>query len=341
MSEDEALRAIHLAENEAERRARAGAIDLRRSRRAAVGAGRRAGTVSCPNRDRRRRRGRTGWSQNCCGGLPFELTARTARGARRARPTELAATRPMNRMLQGEVGSGKTIVAVLAMLQMVDAGYQCALLAPTEVLAAQHLRSIRDVLGPLAMAGQLGGADNATRVALLTGSMSPAQKKQVRAEIAGGEAGIVIGTHALLQDAVEFHQLGHGGGRRATPVRRGATRSVARQGSCRHHAAPAGDDRDADTAHGRADRLRRPGDLDAARAAARPPAHHHQRRSSSPTNRPGWTGPGSASARRSRPGGRPTWWRPGSTRPTSRQQGGEDGPPDGHRRGSVRPAAVR
>ena len=73
----------------------------------------------------------------------------------------LAATRPMNRLLQGEVGSGKTIVAVLAMLQMVDAGYQCALLAPTEVLAAQHLRSIRDVLGPLAMGGQLGGADDA------------------------------------------------------------------------------------------------------------------------------------------------------------------------------------
>ena len=75
----------------------------------------------------------------------------------------------MNRMLQGEVGSGKTIVSVLAMLQMIDAGYQCALLAPTEVLAAQHARSVRDVLGPLAMAGQLGGAEGATRVALLTG----------------------------------------------------------------------------------------------------------------------------------------------------------------------------
>jgi ATP-dependent DNA helicase RecG len=121
---------------------------------------------------------------------------------------ELAATRPMNRLLQGEVGSGKTIVSVLAMLQMVDAGYQCALLAPTEVLAAQHLRSISDVLGPLAMGGQLGGEDNATRLALLTGSMSPAQKKQVRAEIAGGEVGIVVGTHALLQDAVAFHKLG-------------------------------------------------------------------------------------------------------------------------------------
>jgi ATP-dependent DNA helicase RecG len=111
-------------------------------------------------------------------------------------------------MLQGEVGSGKTIVSVLAMLQMIDGGYQCALLAPTEVLAAQHARSIRDVLGPFAMAGELGGVEGATRVALLTGSMSAQQKKQVRNEVAAGEAGIVIGTHALLQDAVEFHNLG-------------------------------------------------------------------------------------------------------------------------------------
>jgi ATP-dependent DNA helicase RecG len=76
------------------------------------------------------------------------------------------------------------------------------------VLAAQHVRSITDVLGPLAMGGLLGGADAATRVISLTGSMSQAQKKHVRAEIAGGEVGIVVGTHALLQDAVEFHRLG-------------------------------------------------------------------------------------------------------------------------------------
>ena len=94
------------------------------------------------------------------------------------------------------------------MLQMVDAGYQCALLAPTEVLAAQHARSISDVLGPLAMAGQLGGEDGATRVALLTGSMSAAQKRQVREEVATGQAGIVIGTHALLSESVEFSRLG-------------------------------------------------------------------------------------------------------------------------------------
>jgi ATP-dependent DNA helicase RecG len=91
---------------------------------------------------------------------------------------------------------------------MVDAGYQCALLAPTEVLAAQHARSIADVLGPLAMAGQLGGEDGATRVALLTGSMSVAQKRQVRDEVATGQAGIVIGTHALLSESVEFSRLG-------------------------------------------------------------------------------------------------------------------------------------
>ncbi|ULE33168.1 ATP-dependent DNA helicase RecG [Mycobacterium sp. IDR2000157661] len=139
--------------------------------------------------------------------LPFELTS-GQHEVLDVISAELSAPRPMNRMLQGEVGSGKTIVSVFAMLQMVDAGYQCALLAPTEVLAAQHARSIRDVLGPLAMAGQLEGVDGATRVALLTGSMSAQQKRAVRDEVAGGEAGIVIGTHALLQDAVEFHRLG-------------------------------------------------------------------------------------------------------------------------------------
>ncbi|WP_313674514.1 ATP-dependent DNA helicase RecG, partial [Mycolicibacterium sp.] len=139
--------------------------------------------------------------------LPFEPTA-GQREVLEVISAELAATKPMHRLLQGEVGSGKTIVSVLAMLQMADAGYQCALLAPTEVLAAQHARSIRDVLGPLAMGGQLGGEEQATRVALLTGSMSPAQKRQVRDEVASGAAGIVIGTHALLQDAVEFHRLG-------------------------------------------------------------------------------------------------------------------------------------
>ncbi len=134
--------------------------------------------------------------------LPLQADGGTAWSARRV-VHWLAANRPLNRLLQGEVGSGKTIVAVLAMLQMVDAGYQCALLCQRS--PRRTTRSIRDVLGPLAMGGQLGGAENATRVALLTGSMTAGQKKQVRAEIASGQVGIVIGTHALLQEAVDFH----------------------------------------------------------------------------------------------------------------------------------------
>jgi len=206
ISEDQALRAIHLSESETERRRARERLTFDE----AVGlqwalVTRRHGELSesgppaSPRSD--------GLAQELLQQLPFELTD-GQREVLEVLRRELAATRPMNRLLQGEVGSGKTIVAVLAMLQMVDAGYQCALLAPTEVLAAQHVRSIRDVLGPLAMGGQLGGADNATRVALLTGSMSPAQKKQVRAEITSGQVGIVVGTHALLQDAVEFHRLG-------------------------------------------------------------------------------------------------------------------------------------
>lgn len=206
IGEDEALRAIHTAEKVVERDA---AIE-RLTYDEAIGlqwalAQRRfgelseAGPVAAPTDD-----GLVAAMRNQ---MPFQLTE-GQKDVLAVLTTELAASRPMNRMLQGEVGSGKTIVSVLAMLQMVDAGYQCALLAPTEVLAAQHARSIRDVLGPLAMAGQLGGAEKATRIALLTGSMSPQQKKQVRDEVASGEAGIVIGTHALLQDTVEFRRLG-------------------------------------------------------------------------------------------------------------------------------------
>ncbi|SOJ54318.1 ATP-dependent DNA helicase RecG [Mycobacterium simulans] len=206
ISEDEALRAIHLAESESEReRARE-----RLTFDEAVGlqwalVARRHGELSESGPPAPRRS--DGLAAELLARLPFELTA-GQREVLDVLSDGLAATRPLNRLLQGEVGSGKTIVAVLAMLQMVDAGYQCALLAPTEVLAAQHLRSIRDVLGPLAMGGQLGGAENATRVALLTGSMTAGQKKQIRAEIAGGQVGIVIGTHALLQEAVDFHNLG-------------------------------------------------------------------------------------------------------------------------------------
>jgi ATP-dependent DNA helicase RecG len=139
--------------------------------------------------------------------LPFELTAgQRAIGDQIA--DDLARPHPMNRLLQGEVGSGKTVVALRAMLRTVDSGGQAALLAPTEVLAQQHLRSITAMLGDLAAGGMLGGAAEATTVTLLTGSMTKAQRKQPLLQIASGEAGIVIGTHALLEEHVSFADLG-------------------------------------------------------------------------------------------------------------------------------------
>jgi len=139
--------------------------------------------------------------------LPFRLTigqelAGTQIGE------EIARDHPMNRLLQGEVGSGKTVIAVRAMLQVVDAGGQAVLLAPTEVLAQQHYRSITEQLGPLAQAGQLGGAEHATRVALLTGSLGAPARRRALLEAASGDAGIVVGTHALLEEQVQFADLG-------------------------------------------------------------------------------------------------------------------------------------
>lgn len=139
--------------------------------------------------------------------LPFALTAgQLAVGSRIH--TDLARPRPMQRLLQGEVGSGKTVVALRAMLQVVDSGGQAALLAPTEVLATQHLRTLRALLGPLAEAGMLGGDTSGTEVALLTGSLSAAARKQALLDVASGRAGIVVGTHALLGEHVRFADLG-------------------------------------------------------------------------------------------------------------------------------------
>lgn len=121
---------------------------------------------------------------------------------------DLAQTQPMNRLLQGEVGSGKTLVALRAMLQVIDAGGQAVLVAPTEVLAQQHAQSIAAMLGPMGRAGQLDGADKATRVELLTGSMGATAKKRALLNIATGDAGIIIGTHALFSDNVSFFDLG-------------------------------------------------------------------------------------------------------------------------------------
>ncbi len=139
--------------------------------------------------------------------LPFRLTDGQEVVATEI-AEDLARSRPMHRLLQGEVGSGKTIVALLSMLQVVDAGAQAALLAPTEVLASQHYRSITAQLGDLAKGGMLGGADGATRVRLLTGSMGAKARNASLLDAASGEAGIVIGTHALIQDHVQFAELG-------------------------------------------------------------------------------------------------------------------------------------
>jgi ATP-dependent DNA helicase RecG len=114
---------------------------------------------------------------------------------------------PMHRLLQGEVGSGKTVIALRAMLSVIESGGQAALLAPTEVLASQHFKTIAKLLGDLAQAGTLQGTGEGTQLALLTGSLNANQKREALGKIANGEAGIVIGTHALISEGVEFHDL--------------------------------------------------------------------------------------------------------------------------------------
>lgn len=137
---------------------------------------------------------------------PFELTA----GQRRVGDEiveDLAREYPMNRLLQGDVGSGKTLVALRAMLTAIDAGGQAALLAPTEVLAVQHHRSLSAMLGPLGRAGMLDGDDRGTRVGLITGSQSAAKRREEVEAALNGTSGIVVGTHALLEDTVQFADL--------------------------------------------------------------------------------------------------------------------------------------
>ncbi|MFB7084154.1 ATP-dependent DNA helicase RecG [Streptomyces sp. NPDC056296] len=139
--------------------------------------------------------------------LPFTLTDGQRKVSREIFD-DLATDHPMHRLLQGEVGSGKTMVALRAMLAVVDAGGQAVMLAPTEVLAQQHHRSVVEMMGELAEGGMLGGAEHATKVVLLTGSMGAAARRHALLDLTTGEAGIVIGTHALIEDKVQFHDLG-------------------------------------------------------------------------------------------------------------------------------------
>jgi ATP-dependent DNA helicase RecG len=139
--------------------------------------------------------------------LPFKYTAGQIEVNSQIEK-DLSNKYPMHRLLQGEVGSGKTVVALRAMLSVVDSSGQAALLAPTEVLAQQHYRTIAKILGELAQAGTLQAGEIGTQVELLTGSLSAAEKKEIHAKLATGQTGIVIGTHALISDGVGFDDLG-------------------------------------------------------------------------------------------------------------------------------------
>jgi len=139
--------------------------------------------------------------------LPFKYTAGQVEVNSQIEK-DLSNKYPMHRLLQGEVGSGKTVVALRAMLSVVDSSGQAALLAPTEVLAQQHYRTITKILGELAQAGTLQAGEIGTQVELLTGSLSAAEKKEIHAKLASGQTGIVIGTHALISDGVGFDDLG-------------------------------------------------------------------------------------------------------------------------------------
>ena len=139
--------------------------------------------------------------------LPFKYTAGQIE-VNQEIEKDLSNKYPMHRLLQGEVGSGKTVVALRAMLSVVDSSGQAALLAPTEVLAQQHYRTITKLLGELAQAGTLQAGAIGTQVELLTGSLSAAAKKEIHAKLASGQTGIVIGTHALISDGVTFNDLG-------------------------------------------------------------------------------------------------------------------------------------
>ncbi|AOZ72825.1 hypothetical protein BK816_05550 [Boudabousia tangfeifanii] len=139
--------------------------------------------------------------------LPWELTSAQTRVIAEISQA-LESTTPLSRLLQGDVGSGKTVVALLAMARAIDAGKQAALLAPTEVLAAQHLRTLQNLLGDLAQGGTIFAQDGSVKLALLTGNLPMAQKRQVLADLASGQPMIVVGTHALLSEQVQLPNLG-------------------------------------------------------------------------------------------------------------------------------------
>jgi ATP-dependent DNA helicase RecG len=129
-------------------------------------------------------------------GLPFRLTGAQTRAIAEI-VADMTSPRRMNRLLQGDVGSGKTVVAAFAMVLAAESGFQSALMAPTEILAEQHARSLQALLGRLPV-----------RVVLLTARLGAAERRSAEAAIADGSADIAVGTHALIQESVRFHRLG-------------------------------------------------------------------------------------------------------------------------------------
>jgi ATP-dependent DNA helicase RecG len=205
-----------------------------------------------------------------CAALPFTLTGAQRAWSRKSRRP--GAPHPMQRLLQGDVGSGKTVVAALAATQAIDAGYQAALMAPTEILAEQHARKLRM-------------ARTARRpVAWLAGSLKAKEKRARSKPPALGTAQLVIGTHALIQDTVEVRAARPRDRRRAASLRRRAAARAARKAAnagqrrARLPAAPADDVGHADPAHAGDDVLRRSRRVDDRRAAAGPHAGAHAAR---------------------------------------------------------------
>ena len=174
---------------------------------------------------------------------------------------DLAAGRPMQRLLMGEVGSGKTMVALFAMLRAVEAGHQAALMAPTETLAEQHAQTLERLL-----------AHSMLSFTLLTGSAKAAGRREALARLGSGELSIVVGTHALIEESVEFAQPRRRDRRRAAPLRGTPAHGARPQGRRGGRAPPPAHDRDADPADALADRLRRPRLDRPARAAGGPAA---------------------------------------------------------------------
>ena len=197
------------------------------------------------------------------GALPFTLTGDQA-AAVEAIAEDLASERPMRRLLQGDVGSGKTAVAAVALASAVRAGWQGALMAPTEILARQHHAGLAPLLDGLGV-----------RSEFLSGSLTPKRKREIHDAIAGGMAEVVIGTHAVISEAVEFPRLGLAIVDEQHRFGVGPARGAPGQGRGRR-AAHARADRDADPADPGPDRVRRPIDQHDPRDAAGPAADPHR-----------------------------------------------------------------